>query len=580
MNLVTRKELIWIFAVLALASYAILSRIWVAEDAYISFRYTMNLLDGNGFVFNAGERVEGSTNPYWILFLSLLAITGLPLHQTAIVTGFFLSISAIGLWIRYQMKTGAYFFWGVLVLISHEGIRDFSTSGLEFSLTFFLVTLLLVSTFQTKLEKPFLIGTIVSLLYHTRPEMGLLIPLFYFFRLWESRKWEWNWIFRYGSAILLFAISYHIFRFFYFGDIFPNTFYAKSGSASRYIDGWNYLMHFLWYSKFSIISSISILGLIYILNRKNLINFNQTDSYIKFPFRETILALFVGHYIIRVGGDFMAFRLLLPYFVILLFAIDSFSNQLLAKTPLIERKETIRFIFFILAFILVFEKTNYPLVSPKGIVNERKAYTKGYYDSYSELFTKIKYPWFETGVQFRKLQACLDINPFIITNSVTEAKCNKSGFGLGYFSYAAGPNVSVIDELGLTDREVAKYGHKQLQGKVGHERSISLEQVIQRKVIFCSLEDERYDQIMDTPFGVMIRLDDTLLSTLGKSDFESRMLRLASLKKEIEKSNAEKDMLLMKRLALLEHVWNVKIESLASRSIKESNSNKSQCWNN
>ena len=48
-------------------------------------------LNGNGFVFNSGERVEGSTNPYWILFLSLLAFVGLPLHQTAIIAGFVLS---------------------------------------------------------------------------------------------------------------------------------------------------------------------------------------------------------------------------------------------------------------------------------------------------------------------------------------------------------------------------------------------------------------------------------------------------------------------------------------------------------
>jgi hypothetical protein len=35
------------------------------DDAYISFRYAASLLDGQGLVFNAGERVEGYTNFGW-----------------------------------------------------------------------------------------------------------------------------------------------------------------------------------------------------------------------------------------------------------------------------------------------------------------------------------------------------------------------------------------------------------------------------------------------------------------------------------------------------------------------------------
>ena len=30
-----------------------------ADDAFISYRYALNLIEGHGLVFNAGERVEG-----------------------------------------------------------------------------------------------------------------------------------------------------------------------------------------------------------------------------------------------------------------------------------------------------------------------------------------------------------------------------------------------------------------------------------------------------------------------------------------------------------------------------------------
>lgn len=39
------------------------------DDAYISFRYAKNIFDGAGAVFNAGERVEGYSNPLFVLLM-------------------------------------------------------------------------------------------------------------------------------------------------------------------------------------------------------------------------------------------------------------------------------------------------------------------------------------------------------------------------------------------------------------------------------------------------------------------------------------------------------------------------------
>ncbi len=35
---------------------------WTTDDAFVSFRYAQNLVEGRGLVFNAGEYVEGYTN--------------------------------------------------------------------------------------------------------------------------------------------------------------------------------------------------------------------------------------------------------------------------------------------------------------------------------------------------------------------------------------------------------------------------------------------------------------------------------------------------------------------------------------
>jgi hypothetical protein len=42
------------------------------DDAMISMRYAYNLAHGNGLVWNVGERVQGYTNPLWVLYMTVL----------------------------------------------------------------------------------------------------------------------------------------------------------------------------------------------------------------------------------------------------------------------------------------------------------------------------------------------------------------------------------------------------------------------------------------------------------------------------------------------------------------------------
>jgi len=67
----TLKNLIFILpAILAYIAIA-LNLDFLQDDAFISYRYVQNFLNGDGLVFNIGERVEGFTNFGWIVYLIL-----------------------------------------------------------------------------------------------------------------------------------------------------------------------------------------------------------------------------------------------------------------------------------------------------------------------------------------------------------------------------------------------------------------------------------------------------------------------------------------------------------------------------
>src|ERR1700682_3186644 len=56
------------------------------DDAMISMRYARNLAHGYGLVWNpGGERVEGYTNPLWVLFMAMVHFLPIAPSKTGLV---------------------------------------------------------------------------------------------------------------------------------------------------------------------------------------------------------------------------------------------------------------------------------------------------------------------------------------------------------------------------------------------------------------------------------------------------------------------------------------------------------------
>ena len=66
----TLKKLILISAAVSIF-WALIFYGFIFDDLYISCRYALNFINGNGLVFNYEERVEGYTNFLWTMLSSL-----------------------------------------------------------------------------------------------------------------------------------------------------------------------------------------------------------------------------------------------------------------------------------------------------------------------------------------------------------------------------------------------------------------------------------------------------------------------------------------------------------------------------
>ena len=210
----------------------------VSDDGAIFLRYVENIIAGKGAVFNEGEYVEGYSSPLWLLLLCLFSIL-FPVSVVPKILGVaFLWGSFILLYKRLSQSQSfeiQQFLFGIVFLFG--GHFYWMGTGMETPLLCFLWVGLAVFWNTT-------IGIIfLSLLGISRPEGPLLVLVGIF--LWQASNSltlrDKRWFALFPSVIWFF------FRLFYYGDILPNTYYAKTGGAffTQITRGFEYTYQFI-----------------------------------------------------------------------------------------------------------------------------------------------------------------------------------------------------------------------------------------------------------------------------------------------------------------------------------------------
>jgi arabinofuranosyltransferase len=233
----------------------------VAEDAFISFRFARNLVEGHGLVWNPGEPpVEGYTNFLWMLCSAGWIALGVDPVRGAQALG--LASCLATLWLTWRAATRA-LGWSpgeallpCLFLALAGPFAAWATGGLETSF-FGLLLLLGVYRFslywreggRRHLSVAFLALLLAGL---TRPEgvlvlggIGLLAVVLAAGRAGARRDLAPGFAIALGGLAVYVAWRWHV-----FGALLPNTFYAKTGDTPAQIErgaeyvGW-FALHYL-----------------------------------------------------------------------------------------------------------------------------------------------------------------------------------------------------------------------------------------------------------------------------------------------------------------------------------------------
>ncbi len=237
----------WLF--LALFLTAVIVRLIpgprIIDDAYITYRYVQNLLSGNGLVYNPGERVLGTTTPFYSLLLATISsilqggqqnLPRISIVINALADGAScLLLFAIGHRLGWSAAgLGAALVWAIAPFSV-----TFAIGGLETSI---VVSLLLAAWYTYLTKNTIWTALFAALLLLTRPDTLILIgPLaldraYQIFKNLRSEQNEGHAIRfrnlkRYLYEILALGLPASIwltFAAFYYGSPIPHSITAKS----------------------------------------------------------------------------------------------------------------------------------------------------------------------------------------------------------------------------------------------------------------------------------------------------------------------------------------------------------------
>lgn len=313
---------------------------WMVDDAFISFRYAENLASGKGLVYNEGERVEGYTNFLWVILLATCKKFGIdivPLSQyLSLISALLIIIILFHLpYLLYEKPPNPIFNpISCLFLAANTTFSLWILSGLE-SL-FFLLFVISSITLYLHNPKSLYLPVLIALSTLTRPEGILVFGVTFLCKLVLERKIDVQFL----LIFLLLYLPYFIWRYSYYGFLFPNTFYAKVSDdvATQAYRGLVYTYNFLKNS-----GSFLLLPIIFAL-----------IGYRRFKILYLFLMVFVWTaYIIRVGGDgLQQYRFFLPILPVIYLLVQE-GLRYICSTQIKVKKFKIRYITIILALALV-----------------------------------------------------------------------------------------------------------------------------------------------------------------------------------------------------------------------------------
>lgn len=288
----------------AIVMFLIIILAWNCDDAYHAYVMAKNLVEGNGFVYNLGERVNASTCPlFTLLVAAVYAVVG-DMYLSGILTC--VVCSGIAVWFVFFKfcKNIQSVLLALICLGGANGFLTYATSGLENCLLFCMMSVIYFMVMRKEeygKRDLFFLAMFIGILMGARMDNVLLVAPIGIYVYFFAKKKEISIPKSVGLGVLgVFPFwMWEIFSVIYYGFLFPNTAYIKLGTGLPLT---NYLSRGISYMITALLNDpvLLVMPLLYGIfavmkrDRKHILLAAGTWIYLA--------------YVVYIGGDFMLGR--------------------------------------------------------------------------------------------------------------------------------------------------------------------------------------------------------------------------------------------------------------------------------
>ncbi|MCR5746394.1 MAG: hypothetical protein K6G03_01685 [Lachnospiraceae bacterium] len=290
---------------LTLCFFAVLALLmgWQSDDSFHGYVMVKHLLEGNGFVYNIGERVCATTGPLYTLSCFIpYAITG-EMFFTTIILDVIYSTAAYYIFAYKICNTREQVLTGFFALAGSKAFMSYTTSGLENSLLFLFISLFVLQYMKRDyFESKYLLllALTFSGLALTRMDNVLyFIPAIVYVFLFRREKTSFIKCVGIGFLGLCPFFIWEIFSFIYYGSFVPNTAYVKIGTGIALFD---YIKKGILYYWITFLNDAVVLVVPFVFVVMTIIL--RKSKYLLI----SLGIILYGLYILSIGGDFMMGR--------------------------------------------------------------------------------------------------------------------------------------------------------------------------------------------------------------------------------------------------------------------------------
>ncbi|MEO6771857.1 MAG: hypothetical protein ABI467_02415 [Kofleriaceae bacterium] len=452
-----RRGLLIACAIAAAATIVAWLLRWGCDDAFISFVYARALVHGHGLTW-FGTEVEGYTNFAWVLWSALGQKLGLP----PLAWAWGASLAALAITIVTTYRIGALRgapprgplagLAAAGVLATNFTFLAFGTSGLETMLQTALVASALFEVERMRRAKPTaeaaaVLSAIAAIALWTRLDsapMLAVLAVVTAHRLATTNAGVRTWIAAIMPAFVLVG-GWFLWKLATYGDVLPNTFYAKAGADSLFAGAGHGAVYAWAFARTYVLwPFLAGLVVVAIVQRRAA----------KLP-----LALVAAQlaYVIAIGGDFMEFRFFVPLLPPLALALGELITTPSRIKPGLQVALALAFLAaFSLRHAATYEGDHDSTIDP--------------IDALATYYGAVPHgDWAQLG---RSLHA--------LAGTRASIACNGAG------AIPFNSELPTIDQLGLNDAWVAHEGARPPPGYVrpGHQRFATFAYLKSRGVTF------------------------------------------------------------------------------------------------